>query len=139
MSTPPVSISRNSRARPLADELLAVARDAGRLVDDGGAGPGQAVDERRLADIREADDRDGPGEIGHGLGRRAFADELLDPVDDVVDVEVGRVDLDRVGRRHHPLGVALVRARRSVASASAPISGRSARRRPARTSRSAFR
>ena len=49
------------RPGPLADELLAVARDAGRLVDDGGARARQAVDERRLADVRKADDRDGPG------------------------------------------------------------------------------
>src|SRR5579862_38992 len=43
---------------PLADDLLAVARHAGCLVDDGGARLGQTVDERRLADVREADDRD---------------------------------------------------------------------------------
>ena len=46
-------------AGPLDDELLAVARDAGRLVDDRLAGAAQPVDERRLADVREADDRDG--------------------------------------------------------------------------------
>src|SRR6266566_638557 len=40
--------------------------------------------------------------------RLTFSDELLDPVDDVFDVELGRVDLDRVLRRHHPLGVAMV-------------------------------
>ena len=45
-------------AGPLADDLLAVARDAGRLVDDGLARAGQPVDERRLADVREADDGD---------------------------------------------------------------------------------
>src|SRR6266700_4265037 len=38
----------------------------------------------------------------------AFADELLDPADDVLDVELGRVDLHRVGRGHHSLCVALV-------------------------------
>ena len=42
---------------PLALELLAVARNARGLVDDGGAGLGEPVHERRLADIREADDR----------------------------------------------------------------------------------
>ena len=35
-------------------------------------------------------------------------DELLDAIDDVVDLEVGRVDLLRVGRRAHARGVALV-------------------------------
>ena len=44
---------------PLAEELLAVARDARRLVHDGGPRAGQAVDEGRLPDVREADDRDG--------------------------------------------------------------------------------
>ena len=34
---------------------------SGKVVDDGGAALGQPVDERRLADVREADDRDGPG------------------------------------------------------------------------------
>ena len=45
-------------AGPLADELLAVARDSGCLVDDGLASAGQPVDERGLADVREADDGD---------------------------------------------------------------------------------
>ena len=44
MSTPPVSISRKLLAVPLADELLAVARRALRLVHDGCAGRGQPVD-----------------------------------------------------------------------------------------------
>ena len=43
---------------PLADELLPVAGHARRLVDDRSAGAGQTVDEGRLADVREADDRD---------------------------------------------------------------------------------
>ena len=58
-------------AGPLADELLAVARDARRLVDDGRARAGEAVDERRLADVRKADDRDGAEEAG--FGRRTEA------------------------------------------------------------------
>ena len=44
--------------RPLDDELLAVARDARGLVDDRLPRAAQPVDERRLADVREADDRD---------------------------------------------------------------------------------
>ena len=51
---------------PLADELLAVARDAGRLVHDGGPRTRQAVDERRLPDVREADDRNGADGLGRG-------------------------------------------------------------------------
>ena len=49
---------------PLAVQLLAVSRDAGRLVHDGSAGLGEPIDERRLADIREADDRDRPSHFG---------------------------------------------------------------------------
>ena len=140
MSTPPVSISRNSRAAHSQTSSFRSRVTPGRLVDDGGARARQAVDERRLADVREADDRDGPGEIGHGLGGCALADEPLDLVDDLLDGEVRRVDLDRVVGGLHPRGVALRRAaRRSVASASAPISGRSASRRLARTYGSAWR
>ena len=56
-------------AVPVADELLAVARDARRLVHDRAARAGEPVDERRLADVREADDRDGADEavlFAHG-------------------------------------------------------------------------
>ena len=56
------------RSRPLAQKLLAVARDAGRLVDDGGARRGEAVDQRRLADVREADDRDRARDLDLELG-----------------------------------------------------------------------
>ncbi len=47
-------------AVPLAVELLPVSRDARCLVDDGGPRLGEPVDQRRLADVREADDGDGP-------------------------------------------------------------------------------
>src|SRR5262249_51819231 len=40
--------------------------------------------------------------------RLPLADQLLDPADDVLDVQLGRVDPDRVSRRHHPLRVALI-------------------------------
>src|SRR5919201_1103176 len=40
--------------------------------------------------------------------RLAFADELFDAADDVLDVELGGVDLHGVLCGHHPLGVALV-------------------------------
>ena len=55
-------------AVPLDLELLAVARDARRLVHDRRARLGQPVDERRLADVREADDRDGADQL---VGARA--------------------------------------------------------------------
>ncbi len=48
---------------PLAEQLLAVARRPLRLVHDRLARRGEAVDERRLADVREADDRDGAREL----------------------------------------------------------------------------
>ena len=54
------------RSRPLAEKLLAVAGDARCLVDDGGARRSQAVDQRRLADVREADDRDRAGDLDVG-------------------------------------------------------------------------
>ncbi len=53
---------------PLAEQLLAVARDAGRLVHDGRPRLGQAVDQGRLADVREADDGDGAGDAVRRLG-----------------------------------------------------------------------
>ena len=45
-------------AVPVGDELLAVAGDTRRLVHHGRPRLGQPVDERRLADVRKADDRD---------------------------------------------------------------------------------
>ena len=54
------------RSRPLAEKLLAVARDSRRLVHDRGARRSQAVDQRRLADVREADDRDRAGDLDVG-------------------------------------------------------------------------
>ena len=55
---------------PLADQLLPVPRDARRLVHDRGARPGQPVDDRRLADVRKADDRNGADELL--FGHRAY-------------------------------------------------------------------
>ena len=51
------------RARPLAEKLLAVSRDSRRLMHDGGASLGEPVDQRRLADVREADDRNGTRDL----------------------------------------------------------------------------
>src|SRR5439155_3754275 len=64
-------------SRPLAEQLLAVASHAGRLVDDGGARRREAIDERRLADVRVAHDRHGASElvvhVTPGESRRAAA------------------------------------------------------------------
>src|SRR3954452_23899853 len=49
---------REAPAVPLARDLVAVAGDARALVHDRGPRAGQSVDERRLADVRIADDRD---------------------------------------------------------------------------------
>src|SRR5438270_503196 len=43
-----------------------------------------------------------------GLRSSTGGDELLDPVDDLLRLEVGRVDLDGVRGRLHPFRVALV-------------------------------
>ena len=67
------------RAGPLAKELLAVTRDSRRLVDDRGARRGEAVDQRRLADVRVADDGhragdlDVVGEVGGSVVTRALS------------------------------------------------------------------
>ena len=62
-------------AVPVREQLLAVAGDAGRLVHDRLPRLGQPVDQRRLADVREADDRDRADDLGlldlGGLGRLA--------------------------------------------------------------------
>ena len=57
-STPPVSISAKVAAVPVRLDLLAVARDPGTLVHDRLARLREAVDERRLADVRVPDDGD---------------------------------------------------------------------------------
>ena len=59
MSTPPVSISRKRWPFQSQTTSLRSRVTPGRLVHDGGARLGQPVDERRLAHVREADDRDG--------------------------------------------------------------------------------
>ena len=86
----------------------------GRLVDDRGARSGQPVDERRLADVREADDRDRARELAARLvssrqARLAGARTSSSiRADDVVDLEVRRVDPLGVLGGLHPRGVALV-------------------------------
>ena len=79
-------------ALPLGLDLLAVAGDAGLLLDDGLAAADDAVQQRRLADVGAADDGDDGQVIGasvsarpaRGAARRASA--------------VGGDDLDRAGQ-----------------------------------------
>ena len=61
-------------AGPLAEELLAVPGHARRLVHDCGPALREPVDQRRLADVREADDRDGAGDLARRLD---LLDELV--------------------------------------------------------------
>jgi hypothetical protein len=56
--------------RPLADDFLAIPRHTGGLEHDGLTCRGEAVDQRRLADVREADDGDRAQE--RGAHRPAF-------------------------------------------------------------------
>ena len=86
-------------AVPVGDQLLAVARHTGRLVDDGLPRLGQPVDQRRLAHVREADDRDGADDLrgrestrSSRWGRFARAAERVDlgePGVQVVDPRAG--------------------------------------------------
>ena len=57
-SQPPVSTTTNDRPFQSAVEHLAVAGDAGLLLDDGVAAADEPVDQRRLPDVRPTDDRD---------------------------------------------------------------------------------
>ena len=52
-------------AVPVREQLLAVAGDSRGLVDDGCAALGQAIDQRRLADVGEADDRHRADDLRH--------------------------------------------------------------------------
>ena len=121
-STPPVSMSSNRTPVPLALERLAVAGDAGLLVDDRLAPADQPVDERRLADVGEADDGD-PRQPRRApcSAEPALARQLDDPGDHLVDGEPGGVDLDRVvGGPQRPVLALAVAARRARAGRRAP-------------------
>ena len=70
---------RNWRPFQSVGELLAVARDARRLVHDGLAGLREPVDERGLADVRVADDGDLPRRAAlELLGLDRQRDDLVD-------------------------------------------------------------
>ncbi len=77
-SMPPVSMSVKRAAVPLAGDLLAVARDPGALVHDRLARAGQAVDERGLADVGIADDRDLHRVLSAARSRDDALDDLVD-------------------------------------------------------------
>ncbi len=98
---PPVSISSKPDAVPLGREPLAVAGDARLGRGDRLGAADQAVDERRLADVGEADDRDGGGrDVRAGLGDGVLGRELgvdLVPVDVVVAWLVVVVEGGRLG------------------------------------------
>ena len=105
---------------PLGRELLAVARDARALVDDRLARLREAVDERRLADVGIADDRDlhrrdSPRRSTTSVAIRSTTSSSVRPV---VSTR------DRVGRR---------RERRVLARARRARRARSARPAPARS------
>ena len=85
---------REAAAVPVRRQLLAVARDARALVHDGLARAGQAVDQRGLADIGVADDRD----LHASPTIRATTSSTR---------QARGVDLDRVGRRDHRRVVAV--------------------------------
>ena len=89
-----MSTSTNSDALPLGVELLAIAGDARKLLDDRIAATDDAVDERRLADVRPSDDRDHGGRVMSALHWHAERGAERDAV--------GGDDLDRareIGRR----------------------------------------
>jgi hypothetical protein len=56
-------------AAPLSERVEAVARHAGRVVDDGEAAADQTIEQRALPDVRPADDRHGGWAQSLGLGR----------------------------------------------------------------------
>ena len=57
-TTPPVSTTRKTAPRPLRLSKVAIARHAGRVVDDGGSSSDRPVEEGGLADVGSAHDRD---------------------------------------------------------------------------------
>ena len=100
-----------------------------------------AVDAQRHEELDDRLHRDAADAqtASRGSCRLPRPDERLDAVDDLLDARVRRVDLDRVGRGRMLCASRSSRSRRSVASASAPMPGRSAMRRSARTDVSATR
>ena len=90
---PPVSM--RSKRRPFHSHAISLRSRVmpGALVDDRRARARQAVDERGLADVGVADDRD-----LHGVLAPTSADDARH---DLVDAQAGGVDLDGIGRRDH--------------------------------------
>ena len=102
---------------PLGVELLAVACDARKLVHDRLPRLGEAVDQRRLADVRVSDDCDLHGRSSLACARH----ESDDRVDHLLERQPRRVELDgAVGRPQRRIRARRGRARRGSSARPAP-------------------
>ncbi len=119
-SQPPVSTSVKRRSFHSALVRDAVARDAGGVLDDGLAAAEDAVDERGLADVRAADDR-------QHRQRRQVPDlvgvlaDVLEEVE-VLVVEVVVLEADRAGWPRGSAAASSSRAARRSARSSSEVS-----------------
>ena len=93
-STPPVSIRVIGTPFHSVVDLLAVARDAGLGVGDRLAPAGEPVDQRALAGVRVADDRDLHDPVPSSSPRSPAIAAIRSTT--LVDAEARRVELDRV-------------------------------------------
>ena len=110
-SQPPVSTRVKRRSIHSALYVDAVARDAGGVLDDGLAAAEDAVDERRLADVRAPDDRDAPAApAGRSMPSVACGGVLEELEVLVVELVVGEAGAQRLGAL---LGELLVERRRA--------------------------
>ena len=117
---------------PLALERLAVAGDPGLLVDDRLAPAGEPVDERRLADVGKADDRDSRrAAVAHHASPRSRASSATRSTTSST-LEPGGVDLDRVVGRPQRAVLALAVARVALGLRREHLARRLARSRAAR-------
>jgi hypothetical protein len=88
---------REATAEPLGLVRDAVARDAGSVFDDGLAAAEDAVDERRLADVRTADDREhrARGQVSDALGSFGSMLEKFEVF--IVELVLGETRAERAG------------------------------------------
>ena len=84
-------------AVPLRGHLVAVARDPGALVHDGGARAAEAVDQRGLPDVWDSRGSATRGVIGAPFWRASATIRSHD----LVDRQARRVDVNGVRRGHH--------------------------------------
>ena len=128
---PAAGVDEHERAAvPLGDELAAVAGDARALLDDRGAPADDAVHERRLADVRTADD--GDARASHGCRSRRRPRDRADERG-----AVGGDDLDRARQLGDRLAVEEPAARQHDVGQQVAVAGglrRRARRRRRRRS-----